>query len=465
MEMIPLVFGIDKSYVLQAFVVMASILKNSQSRYHFFILTKDEIESEIKELYESLRNHYFNFSLSIRKIRNEIFGNVKIYNPHLTEATYYRLLIPELIKEYEKCIYLDSDILVNSDLKELFSIDLGDNYLGGVKDCHLISRHETIHQRHLGIPSVENYINAGVLLMNLKKMRADNLVSMFLTQTKKKNLYEDQDILNLCCYGFIKILPVKYNLFHFYKGIAVKELLDLPYKKEEFLFDWQLPLILHLGAQFKPWSNKKYKGSRKWWEIAEIYKNSKVYRDCDKKCKTGYGEEKEIEMIFNTCREKNHIILWGYSDQGRDVCDLFIRKGIKVYSFCDNDEKLEGKIYREVPVRNVRSLIKSATDSLWIITCKRAYKAVCRQLLEAGVKPEDIVHFTYNNKGKMYYLALDESYYEEEIKTIAMCENGSSMSEEEYLQYVQQVIREADIQKSFYRYLYCKYRFDLWLRR
>lgn len=465
MEVIPVVFGIDKSYVLQAFVVMASILNNSQSQYHFFVLTKDEIESETNELYESLRNHYLNFSLSIRKIKNGILSNVKIYNPHLAEATYYRLLIPELITEYEKCIYLDSDILVNGDLKELFSIDLDDNYLGGVKDCHLISKHETRHQKHLGIPSVENYVNAGVLLMNLKKMRAESLVSVFLTQAEKENFYEDQDVLNICCYSFIKILPVKYNLFHFYKGTAIKVLLDLSYKKEELMFDWEQPFILHLGAQFKPWSNRKYKGSKNWWKIAEIYKDSESYRDCVKKCKAGSEEQKEIEMIFNTCREKKRIILWGYSDQGRDVCDLLFRKGIKIDSFCDNDRKQEGKTYREIPVRNVESLINGTADSLWIITCKRAYKTVYKQLIEIGVKTEDIVHFTYNNKGKMYYLALDEEYYDEEIKIIGLCENDSAMSEEEYLKYIQQVIQEADIRKGIYRYLYCKYRFDLWLMR
>ena len=107
--------------------------------------------------------------------------------------------------------------------------------------------------------------------------------------------------------------------------------------------------------------------------------------------------------------------------------------------------------------------MKSVEDFLWIITCKRAYNVVYKQLFEAGAKPENIVHFTYNNKGKMYYLALDEDYYEEEIKTIALCENDSVMSEKEYLKYIRQIILEADIRKDSYRYLYCKYRFDLWL--
>lgn len=464
MEKIPVVFGIDNAFVLQAFVVMASILKNSSGQYHFFILTMDNIELEVTELSKDLRDYYSNFSLSVRKIKNGVFANTKLYNSHLTEAAFYRLLIPKLIIEYEKCIYLDSDILVYGDLQELFAVDLSNDYLGGVKDCHLISYHETKHQKHLDIASVENYINSGVLVMNLKKMREDNLVSKFLVQAEKENLFEDQDVLNFCCYGFIKILPIKYNLFHFYRGTSMKELFDLPYKKEEFTFNWENPFILHMGDKFKPWLDKRYKGAKDWWEFAEIYSGSNVYQDCTKRCRNGHGESKEIEAILDKCRTKTQIILWGYSDQGKDVCDLFIRKGLKIYSFCDNNRELNGKVYKEVSVRNVQELLGSISKSLWIITCKKAYKDVFRQLVALGIEQKNIIHFAYNSKGKMYYLALDKSYYEEEIKTIALCENNRTISEEKYLEYIRQVIKEADICNNVYQYLYYKYRFDLWLR-
>lgn len=462
MEMIPVVFGIDKSYVLQAFVVMASILKSSLGQYHFFILTKDDMELDINELSESLRKYSLNFALSIRKIKEDILSNVKICNPHLTQAAFYRLLIPELIIEYEKCIYLDCDILVNGDLQELFYIDLENNYLGGVKDCHIISKRETRHQRYLSVPSVENYINSGVLLMNLKKIQVDGLASTFLAQAQKENLFEDQDVLNLCCYGFIKILPLRYNLFHFYQGASIKELFDLPYEKGEFMFDWKTPFILHMGGQFKPWADKRYKGAKEWWRIAEIYKESNVYQAWNEKCGTGYGEAQKVESIFDICRNREYVILWGYSDQGRDVCDLFTRKGIEIFSFCDNDRKKEGKIYRGIPVRNLQELMDHAPKAIWIITCKRAYKAVSGQLLESGIREEDIIHFTYNNKGKMYYLALDKNYYEEEIKTIALCENDGKLSKEEYLEYIRKLLSEANIRNREYQLLYYKYRFDLW---
>lgn len=249
--MIPVVFGINKSYVLQVFVVIHSILKCSKERYRFTILTQDEIKDETDRLAKLLYRFYTNFSVSIKKIDRDLFCDIKIFSPHITQASFYRLLIPELVTGYDKCIYLDSDILVDSDLQELFDIELKDHYLAGVKDCHIFTDGSTMtkHQMDLGIPSLKSYINAGVLLMNLKKMREDNLVIRFLKEVKKENRFEDQDVLNFCCYGFIKILPLRFNLFHFYKGRTFRHLFDLPYDRSDYLFNWDRPAILHMGGR------------------------------------------------------------------------------------------------------------------------------------------------------------------------------------------------------------------------
>lgn len=120
---IPVVWGLDKKYVLQAFVVMHSILKNSEQNYHFFILTADEIKDDIEEFKDILRRQYSNFELSVKMVDIEHFASARIYNGHLSKAAYFRLLIPEVMLEYDKCIYLDCDLIVHGDLKELYEID------------------------------------------------------------------------------------------------------------------------------------------------------------------------------------------------------------------------------------------------------------------------------------------------------------------------------------------------------
>ena len=206
---IPVVWGIDKKYILQAFVVMRSVLMNSKQQYHFFILTADNIEDEIKDYTKILKEEFDNFEISVRKVNIGYFSEAQIHNAHLSKAAYFRILISDLVPEYDKCIYLDCDLIVYGDLKELYDIELDDNYLAGVRDCHIMedTLREVQHQKILGIPSRDRYVNSGVLVMNLEKIRKDKLVSCFFEQLKRENWYEDQDVLNLCCYPLIKIFP------------------------------------------------------------------------------------------------------------------------------------------------------------------------------------------------------------------------------------------------------------------
>lgn len=464
MESIPVVFGIDKTYVLQIFIVMHSILKNSNQEYYFIILTKDEVGTQTDEFSRCLKEHYSNFCYTVRKVEDDIFNDAPIHNIHIAQAAFYRLLIPELVPEYEKCIYLDADIIVNGNLEKLFNMDLGDNYIAGAKDCHIISKNITQHQKNLGIPSVENYINSGVLLMNLKKLREDNISKAFLQQAKEKNQYEDQDVLNLCCYDSIKVLPLEYNLFHFYCGKTINSLFNLGYEREEFIFNWSSPFILHMGGIYKPWLKKQYKGSAEWWRLAEIYKGTECYRLCRARCQEQYDDYKKISEIFKRTEGK-HVILWGFSEQGRDVCDVFLRRGIAVYAFCDNDVRKKGKSYKDIPVLTVSEIIEAVSNVFWIITCKKAFHEIYSQLSDLKIKSENIEHFMYNNRGRMYYLALDPGFYSDELKVIALCEKDKSyLSDEQYFEYIQQIINEENINRSEYRYFYYKYRFDLWLK-
>lgn len=462
-EMIPVIFGVDKAYLIQAFVVMHSIVCNSHEYYRFILLTDSKIETETMELAERLKRYYDNFDVSIRKIEDKFFEDMKISKTRLTKATFFRLLIPELITEYKRCVYLDADIIVRGDLKELLKVDLGSNYLAGVKDCGLISTHETQHQKHLGVPSVKEYINAGVLVMNLEKIREDDLVPLFLEQAKKDNMHEDQDVLNKCCYGSIKTLSMRYNLHYAYQGRAITKLFDRPYNEADFAFDWENPLILHMHGDFKPWTNVKYKGFDAWWDLAKIYSDTDCYKNCKSKCQDEDAEYKEIERIFSLCRERQ-VVLWGYSKQGRDVCDIFLKKGISIQAFCDNNKSHWGKEYRGIPVLGLIEQIKKTPNAIWVITCIKAYKEVSDQLLKVGIKSKNKIHFDHNHKTAIYYLMLKKQFYREEVKKIALCESDwEEIKDGLYNTVVEQIMQGSGISKERYQYLFYKYRFDLWL--
>ena len=134
-------------------------------------------------------------------------------------GTFYRLLIPQLLPaDIDKAIYLDSDIIANLDIAELWRVDLGEKILGVVTE--LSNGRDVQNQFSLvaaGIVKAEDYFNAGVMLMNLKLLRdepqkiADGI--KFIAQNPKYQKYMDQDVLNLCFSTRAFHLPTKFNRF------------------------------------------------------------------------------------------------------------------------------------------------------------------------------------------------------------------------------------------------------------
>ncbi len=109
------------------------------------------------------------------------------------------------MSQYDRCIVLDSDILIQDDLTELFHWELGGNYIAGVKswEDQQPTRLNLEHMINDGLPSMDQYIYMGVLLMNLAQIRRDNITGQFLEHMEKGYLSDDQDVFNICCYGKI----------------------------------------------------------------------------------------------------------------------------------------------------------------------------------------------------------------------------------------------------------------------
>lgn len=463
---IPVVWGLDKKYVLQAFVVMHSILRNSKQDFHFFILTADEIKYDVERYTDILKKEYSNFELSIETVDINRFSNAKIHNRHLSKAAYFRLLIPEIIREYDKCIYLDCDIIVHGDLRELYEIEIENYYLAGVRDCHVIedTPFEIKHQQVLGIPSRDKYINSGVMLMNLDWLRKDNLVTSFWTQLQKENWFEDNDVLNVCCYPDIKTIPLKYNLFQFYMGSHIKFLYGLPYNKQEFDFNHECPFILHMGADFKPWNRFTVKGSKEWWHLAEIYSESQSYHEYLQKCQKeeAYNETKEL---LNRAQKSEHVVIWGFGKNGKRLCDLFLEYQLKnIAAFADNNAELWGEEYRGVQVRDLTSIMKEHHETLWIISCRFAYDEIATLLREKGAEQKNILHYINRYEDRMYLLSLAEEAYKSEIDKIADMEYIRRIPDQtERRNYIYDIIRKPLIYTDEYAYLAEKYCFRYWL--
>lgn len=257
-------FAIDDKYAEHCAVAIVSILKNSCSLFHFYILNSG-LNGENKKEIEMLKD-IRSCNVTFVEVNLSHFENC--YLPprsHFSLANYYRLKVASLLPHVDKVIYLDSDIVVNRDLKELWEIQLDDYYVGA---CEAMT-HERSCKR-LGLPMQAPYINSGVLVLNLKKMRQNKIENKFfdcIKETPQILLNVDQDVINLVLLAArdgIKQLPQNWN---------AEDRTDLPYKKE-YLPVHNDPYIIHFVTGEKPWHpNSKQLYKEKYWEYHKYIKS------------------------------------------------------------------------------------------------------------------------------------------------------------------------------------------------
>lgn len=270
------VLAADNNYALQLITTFNSILINVKdcTDYQFVFLLDDDFEKENFDFIINLINQHGALDPIVFYMGNN-YAKVEMQLKHITKATYFRLKLPELLPEIKKCLYLDTDVIVCEDLGVLFDIDVSDFYLAGVKAAGFYYPEDKCRllQQNLGIDRIDQYINAGVLLMNLQLMRKDNLSVVFEQLVAKNFKNQDQDILNTACYGKIKILEPKYNLMTKYKVMDENSYdkvdgLRQCYTKAEWYDACKNPIIIHFADKKKPWQDITSDYAPEWWKAA-----------------------------------------------------------------------------------------------------------------------------------------------------------------------------------------------------
>jgi lipopolysaccharide biosynthesis glycosyltransferase len=179
----------------------------------------------------------FNRNVEIIDLKNIDLSYLPEYSQPV--STYYRLLLPSLLKNRNRTIYLDSDLVVEIDLSELFDADLNGHPLGGVPDREAIQQGL---QAHINRPG-DFYINAGVLVMDLHQWREQNIAEQcmqWLTENPTIATMMDQDAINHTLYKRKVFFDKKFNLNPIHDPPA-KTLAEIPER------------VLHFAGAIKPW--------------------------------------------------------------------------------------------------------------------------------------------------------------------------------------------------------------------
>lgn len=281
-ELIPIFFTIDDGYAPYLHVALISLIKNaSKDRRYKIIVVYQELNEENRNNLAKLVEDYPNFEMEFKFMKQSLdmitdrIEN-RLRSDYFTMTIYFRIFIPDMYPEYDKAIYIDSDIIVPGDISELYDTDMHDNLIGvvtdgSVNDVPELQRYMT---ESLGL-KLGDYFNSGMLLMNMKELRNVHLAEHFLYILNKYHfdcVAPDQDYLNSMCYGKIEYLDSCWDA--------------MPNRNKPEI---ENPKIIHYNLFDKPWCYDDIQYQDYFWEYAK----QSVYYDKIKAYKAAYTDKQK----------------------------------------------------------------------------------------------------------------------------------------------------------------------------
>lgn len=262
---VPVVLSSSEEYLPYTCVTIHSLLRNGSPEYFYdiILLHYDKFNLESIEMINKIIIKWQNCSLRFLKINN----NKYYINGHISNETYARLMLPSLLINYDKVIYLDSDLIVRKDISELFYRKVKyDTMVSGVQDFDVIGQYNGREYSMkyyldciLKIKYPYNYLQAGVLCFYLKSIRRKvGLYKLSEVALESRLRYFDQDVINLVCNKNIEILDCRWNVVTDCDNYRVSNIikyapLDM---YDMYMSSRKDPWIVHYSGYKKPWNNK-----------------------------------------------------------------------------------------------------------------------------------------------------------------------------------------------------------------
>jgi lipopolysaccharide biosynthesis glycosyltransferase len=217
---IQIVFAADANYAMPLSVAICSAARSCDaSQRIIFTVLHDNFDSDLQRRVQASLASTGRSSATINWIQTaaDSLSQLTIANGYLTQMTYARLLIPQVLGiDVSRALYLDCDIVVLEDISALWETNLDDKVIGAVKD-HIgtvSSPRGLLNYRELGMSPGAKYFNAGVLLIDLDKWRLNKISERafnYVHSYRDVIQMEDQEALNAVLYGAWKELPIQWN--------------------------------------------------------------------------------------------------------------------------------------------------------------------------------------------------------------------------------------------------------------
>ena len=286
------VYSTDDNYAQHTGVSIISLLDNNRHFLNIEIYIIDNnISSENREKLVSIVDKYdrqltfIDFSEYKNKLKLNMEWSISI-------SSYARLFLSDMLPSHiDKVLYYDCDTIIVDKLDEIWNEDISNYFLAGVKDT--VNSNIKIA---VGMNKSDDYINAGMLLINLKKWRQDNITDRFLDfieQNNGKVTHHDQGVINGTLNGCIKILPLKFNVMTVFYTMKREDIIKYYnidwdfYSEEEINEAINYPVYIHFtpGFVYRPWiKGCKHPKKDIYWKYLRItpWSNFKSLKDTSK---------------------------------------------------------------------------------------------------------------------------------------------------------------------------------------
>ena len=287
LEVIPIFFAVDDGYAPFLAVALQSLIENSSKNYYYSIkilytnINEQNKKKINKYKTDNVNIEFVDLNYYIEEVKDKLYTR-----DYYTKTTYFRLFIPDLYPQYDKALYLDSDIVVLGDIAELYNTNIKGNLVAAVPDdvIQTIPIFSEYAEKVVGVANYKNYFNAGILLMNLDEFRRMKFQDKFLylLETVKFTVAQDQDYLNRLCKGRVTLVDKTWNRMPInMEGINEKDI-----------------KIIHYNLSYKPWHFDNILYQEYFWKYAEKTEFAKQIKEI----KNSYTEEerfRDMEQFKN----------------------------------------------------------------------------------------------------------------------------------------------------------------------
>lgn len=312
------VYSSDDNYAQHTGVSIVSLLDNNK---HFTSIRIYVIDNEISECNKTkLRNIIRFYKREIIFIDFNTYKSILKLNMEweISISSYARLFISSMLPDnIDKVLYFDCDTIIVNKLDELWSLNIDNYYIAAVQDTISNSVKSSI-----GLTKKYKYINAGMLLINLKLWREENIQEEFMKFIDKHNgnvIHHDQGVLNGVLHSNIKIISPKFNLMSIYYMMKRSDIIEYYNIEDEFYSEKEIieainsVVYIHFTPSFttRPWVKKcKHPRKKEYFKYMELspWKDYKVIKD-NSEIKIKFINYLYSNLPFKLANKINEIIL------------------------------------------------------------------------------------------------------------------------------------------------------------